>query len=83
MEEFARVIGFMSLASGVLLLAFPEATRRVMQVRAEYAQLSTGALRLLGGWELLTGALLVAVTTRPAIEAKIGEVITPERRKAA
>lgn len=83
MEQFARSIGFMSLASGVMLLAFPGTTRRIMQVRAEYAQLSSGALRLLGGWMLLTGALLVGVTSRPAIEATIGEVVSPERRKAA
>jgi len=83
MEQIARSIGFMSLASGVALLAFPERTRRLMQVRAEYAQLSSSALRLLGGWMLLTGALLVAVTARPAVEAGISEVVLPERRKAA
>lgn len=83
MVQFARAIGFMSLASGAMLLAFPEATRRVMQVRAEYAQLSSGALRLLGSWMLLTGALLVGVTARPAVEVGISELVPQERRKAA
>jgi len=83
MQQLARAVGFLSLASGAFLLAFPELARRVTQVRAEFAQLSPGALRLLGGWELLMGALLVSATTRPAVEVRAGEVISPELRKAA
>lgn len=83
MNQFARAMGFIALASGILLLGFPKAAKRIMQVRAEYAHLSPGALRLLGTWELMTGALLVAVTASPALEAKIGEVVSPEHRKAA
>ncbi|MGQ9674735.1 MAG: hypothetical protein ACUVX1_03615 [Chloroflexota bacterium] len=83
MNQFARAIGFLALASGILLLGFPKATKRIMQARAEYAHLSSGALRLLGSWELLTGAMLVAVTASPALEAKISEVVSPEHRKAA
>ncbi len=83
MEQFTRVIGITSLISGIFLLAFPEATKQVMLLRAEYAQLSPGALRLFGGWLSLTGALLVATTTRPAVEARLREVFPSERRKAA
>jgi len=83
MQQFARAVGFLSLVSGTLLLAFPETARRIMQARAEFTQLSPGALRLLGGWELLVGALLVSATTRPAVEVRAGEVISPELRKAA
>lgn len=82
-ENFARSLGYISLASGVVLLAFPEAARRLMRTRAEFAQLSPAALRLLGAWELLTGALLVSVTARPAAEVRTREVVSPERRKAA
>ena len=83
MKELARAIGYLSLASGVMLLSFPDASKRLMKVRSEYAQLSPGALRLLGVWELLTGILLVGVTTSPAVGARLGEVLSPERRRAA
>lgn len=83
MEQFARSVGFMSGVAGALLLAFPESARRMIQVRAEFARLSPAALRLLGAWYLLTGALLVSVTTKPAAEAGLGEVARPELRKVA
>ena len=83
MQELARAVGFLFLGAGALLLAFPESARRLIKVRAEFAHLSPGALRVLGGWYLLTGALLVSATTRPAVEARVGEVTAPELRRAA
>ena len=83
MEHFARSLGYISVASGVVLLAFPEAARRLAQTRAEFAQLSPAALRLLGAWELLTGLLLVSVTARPAVEIRTREVVPPEHHRAA
>lgn len=83
MREFARAIGFLYTAAGALLLAFPEASRRLIQARAEFAQLSPGALRLLGAWSFMMGTLLVAVTTGAAMPARVGEVVPTERRAAA
>ena len=84
MQQFARFTGFLMLVSGVLTRAFPRAVIRLMKLREESTRLSPGALRLLGGWELLTGSLLAWLTTRPGAEvARVGEVIAPERRKAA
>ena len=83
MQQFARGMGFLFLASGALLLFFPETTRRFMRVRAEFAQLSTGALRLLGGSYAMIGALLVAATAQPTTEARPVGAVTPELRKAA
>ena len=83
MRQFARTVGFLYLASGVFLLGFPEASRRLMRTREEFAKLSAGALRLLGIWELLSGALLVAMTMSPAEQARVMERIPPEVRKAA
>lgn len=82
MQQFARGVGFLSLAAGVLLLGFPEAARRMMKARAEFSELSPAALRLLGGWELMMGALLVAATS-PAEEVRAREAIPPELRRAA
>ncbi len=83
MEQFARAMGYVSLVSGALMVAFPESARRVMKAREEFLKLSTPALRLLGGWQLLMGVLLVSATARPAVEARAGEVLAPEFRKAA
>ncbi len=83
MHQFARMIGYLSLIAGVFLLGFPEASRRLIQARAEFGQLSPMALRLLGSWYFLTGVLLVAVTTREAAEVSTREVVSPELRKAA
>jgi len=83
MQQFARGMGFLFLASGGLLLAFPKATRQLMQVRAEYLQLSSDALRLLGISYALTGALLVAATTQPEEVARMAGGVTSELRKAA
>lgn len=86
MQQLARTIGYVSLAAGVVLLGFPEASRRLIAARAEFAQLSPNALRLLGSWYLLTGALLVSTTTRaaePAVAIGAGGVVSPEIRKAA
>ena|GEM_PF-6319381 len=82
MHQFSRAVGLLYLASGIFLLAFPEAGRRVIQVRAEFAQLSPDALRLLGFAYSLVGALLVATTT-PAMEVSLSEAIPPGLRKAA
>jgi len=82
MEGFTRAIGSISLVSGALLIVSPDTAKRLMKVRAEFTQLSSGALRLLGVWYFLTGLLMVGVTTRRA--AEIGEITRPEElRKAA
>jgi len=83
MHEFARTIGYVYLASGALLVAFPEAARNIMRAREELAHLSPGALRLLGAWAFFMGGLLVAVTTKPAREIRAAEFVSPERRQAA
>jgi uncharacterized protein YjeT (DUF2065 family) len=83
MQQFARGIGFMSVGVGVLLLAFPRVARRMIEVRAEFARLSPSALRLLGVWELMMGALLVSSTARPAAEVSMGEEATSRLRRAA
>ena len=79
MHQFARSMGFISVASGVLLLVFPQATKRIMLARAEFALLSSGALRILGVWSLMMGALLVATTERE-LEAKLRDVASEARR---
>ncbi len=83
MQQLARSIGFLSLIAGALLVVFPETSRRIIEMRAEFARLSPGALRLLGTWYFLTGTLLISVTTKPAVEAKTRELVSPEIRKAA
>lgn len=83
MRELARGVGLLSLTSGALLLIFPETARSLMLARAELAQLSPGALRLLGGWVLLTGALLVSTTAKPLATTRVGEGVESELRKAA
>ncbi len=83
MRQFAGTIGVLSVISGAILLFFPEAGRGLIRTRAEFAHLSTGALRALGGWELLTGALLVSLVVGPAAEVRTAEVVPPELRKAA
>ncbi len=83
MQQLARAMGIVSLVSGVMLLAFPDTTRRIMKAREEYSRLSPAALRILGGWELMAGLLLVAATVEPAMEARRAEISTPEFRKAA
>lgn len=83
MHTFARGVGFLNIASGILLLMAPGVARQIMHARAEYSRLSDGALRLLGVWVLLTGGVLIAATAKTEIEAVIAEVVTPERRSAA
>jgi uncharacterized protein YjeT (DUF2065 family) len=80
------MVGYLSLAAGVLLLGFPEPSRQLIAARAEFAQLSHTALRLLGFWYLLTGVLLVLPTMKRAeLAAKIDalEGVSHEIRKAA
>lgn len=83
MQQFARGMGFVSLAAGILLLGFPETARRIMKMRAEFAELSPDALRLLGAWELTMGALLVTATTRHEEEARVREEMPSRLQKAA
>ncbi len=83
MRQFAGMVGVLSIISGAVLLIFPEGGRRFIQTRSEFARLSTGALRMLGGWELLTGALLVSLATGAAAQLRTAEVVPPELRRAA
>ncbi len=82
------------MISGVLLFFSPGAAKEIVHTRAtalrsladwqlEFGQLSHGALRLLGAWTFLMGALLFSVTTTTAVEVR-GEKVSPsELRKAA
>lgn len=83
MRQFAGTIGALSVISGAILFLFPETGRGLIQTRAEFARLSTRALRALGGWELLTGVLLVSLAASPAAEMRSAEVVPPELRKEA
>lgn len=83
MRQFARTMGFQLLVAGAFILAFPNAAIRLAQLRAELANLSPSALRLIGGLELLTGVLLVWLTTTPAAGERVGEITLPERRRVA
>jgi uncharacterized protein YjeT (DUF2065 family) len=83
MQQFARGMGILSVASGLLLMFFPKETKRVMEVRSEFTRLSIPALRLLGVWELMMGGLLVGSTTAPAAEMRRSEAAPTEFRKAA
>lgn len=83
MQQFARGMGFISLAAGILLLGFPETARQIMKARAEFAELSHGALRLLGVWELTMGALLVTATAKTIEEARTMEEMPPRYQKVA
>ncbi|MHB0870835.1 MAG: hypothetical protein ACYC66_12695 [Chloroflexota bacterium] len=83
MRGLARAVGFITLVAGAFLLASPEAARRMIRVRAEFAQLSPAALRMLGGWYAVTGALLVSATVSPAAEERAGKAVESGLRRAA
>lgn len=83
MQLFARAMGYLFLGSGVLMMGFPETTRKIIKVRAEFAHLSPGALRLLGFVYFLTGGMLVSVTRPSALEMKAGKPIERELHRAA
>ncbi len=70
MQHIARVFGLELLLAGVFFMAFPNTARRIMHARQEFARLSPDALRLLGSFELLSGALLVWLPTRQAPGAR-------------
>jgi len=82
MRQFARAMGFQLLVAGAFILVFPSATIRLAQLRAEFAHLSPGALRLVGGLEFCTGALLVWLSSEAARE-RAAEIVLPERRRVA
>jgi uncharacterized protein YjeT (DUF2065 family) len=79
MQHVARVFGLELLLAGVFFIAFPNTARRIMHARQEFSRLSPDALRLLGTVELLSGALLVWLTTRQAPGAR-GEATASEAR---
>ena len=83
MQQLARAVGFLYLGSGLFLMAFPKPARGVIQARAEIARLSPGALRILGAGYAIGGALLVAVTAMPAIEAVTAKGVSRELPKVA
>ncbi|MGI5837683.1 MAG: hypothetical protein ACOX87_14490 [Chloroflexota bacterium] len=83
MQQLARGMGFISLIAGGLLLGFPETARRLIRARAEFAELSTNALRLLGVWELLMGTLLVGATAKSMEQARVMEELPPRYQKVA
>ncbi|CCF84692.1 DUF2065 family protein [Nitrolancea hollandica] len=79
MQHVARVFGLELLLAGAFIMAFPNAARRIIRARQEFARLSPDALRLLGSFELLSGALLVWLTTRQAPGAR-GKTTASEAR---
>jgi uncharacterized protein YjeT (DUF2065 family) len=85
MQEFARGFGLLYLVSGAFMLAFPETTRKAMQVRSEFLQLSSGGLRMLGVWTLMMGVILVGATTKPSMVGRLSEIVpsSSEQRRAA
>ena len=83
MREFARLLGYIDLAAGVMLLGLPSVTRSLIKARGEFAQLPDSALRFLGGWMFLLGGTLIWMAERPEIEAKIREGVTAGWRRAA
>ncbi len=83
MQQFARGIGFLSAGAGVFLVFFPSAARKVMRARAEFTRLSPSALRLLGVWEFMMGAMLVSATMPPAAEMRRGQAAPTQLRRAA
>ena len=83
MHDLARVFGFVYVAAGVFLAVFPHAARQTMRARAEFTELSDGALRILGIWMFLTGWALVWVTAGARVRSMIGETLGSERRVAA
>jgi uncharacterized protein YjeT (DUF2065 family) len=82
MRDFARVFGVMNLAAGVVLVAFPGLARQIGKVRAEFLELSDGALRLLGFWELVMGATLLGTAARPEVETMVREALARGRQAA-
>ncbi len=73
MMRFARIVGVLSMISGAFLLVSPDSTRELLGVpvrglrelaewNADFAQLSSGAMRMLGG----SNHRLALLTTKSA-----------------
>jgi hypothetical protein len=85
MLRVARPLGLIYLVSGVLCLVSPEAARRLIYLRVgvlrslagwslEFARLSPGAMRLLGGSLIVVGAMLASAGPEPSalgLEAQV------------
>lgn len=83
MEQVVRAVGVLNLIAGAMLVVVPGTAREIMRARAEFAQLSDTALRVLGSWIFLTGALTMLLTLRPEMVGRMREVVAGEARRAA